>query len=65
MQKIAIFVLVILLSCAVSFASGEKIINENAAFPEGPCWHDDKLFYVEYGGHTVKTWDGQSNRSIK
>jgi hypothetical protein len=35
-----------------------KVIDPSARFPEGPVWHDGKLYYVEYGGHTVKTWDG-------
>jgi sugar lactone lactonase YvrE len=35
-----------------------KVIDPSARFPEGPVWHNDKLYYVEYGGHTVKTWDG-------
>lgn len=40
-------------------AAGEvTIIYASARFPEGPVWHDGKLYYVEYGGHTVKTWDG-------
>lgn len=38
-----------------------KIINEKAAFPEGPLWYDGKLFYVEYGAHCAKTWDGVEN----
>lgn len=64
MRKAAMSMLVILLSVTVSFASGAKIINEKAAFPEGPCWHENKLFYVEYGGHTVKTWDGRNNMTF-
>jgi gluconolactonase len=30
----------------------------------GPCWHKDKLFYTEYGAHTVKTWDGKTNQTF-
>ena len=64
MRKIAMCLLIILFSVSVSFAGVEKIINPEAAFPEGPCWHDNKLFYVEYGGHTVKTWDGANNATF-
>ena len=38
-----------------------QVINPKAAFPEGPVWQGDKLFYVEYGAHTVMTWDGAKN----
>jgi len=51
-------------SAAIVFAGNIKVINEAAAFPEGPCWHKDKLFYTEYGAHTVMTWDGKSNQTF-
>lgn len=45
-----------------SAAAGEvKTINQDAWFPEGPIWYQDKLFYVEYGRNTVMTWDGKTN----
>src|SRR5262249_26935709 len=31
-------------------------------FPEGPIWHDGKLYYVEYDRNTVTVWDGKANR---
>jgi len=34
-----------------------EILDDDAKFPEGPVWHDDKLYYVEYGGHSVRAWD--------
>jgi hypothetical protein len=40
------------------------VINADAAFPEGPFFADDKLFYAEYGGHRVTVWDGTVNRSL-
>ena len=64
MKKLTIGVIVFLLIGSVALASGVKIINEKAAFPEGPCWHKGKLFYVEYGGNTVKTWDGTNNSTF-
>ncbi len=42
-------------------ASGLKVLNGDADFPEGPIWYRDKLYYVEYARNTVTTWDGKSN----
>jgi len=39
-----------------------SVLNQDAHFPEGPIWHDAKLYYVEYGRNTVTVWDGKSNR---
>ncbi|MDQ0390889.1 SMP-30/gluconolactonase/LRE family protein [Labrys monachus] len=46
---------------APAFAADVKVVNPDAYFPEGPIWHDGKLFYVEYGRNTVMTWDGNKN----
>ncbi len=40
---------------------GLEVINDQAAFPEGPVWTNGKLYYVEYAGNSVMTWDGQKN----
>jgi gluconolactonase len=42
-------------------AGDAKVINGDAAFPEGPFWADGKLYYAEYGGNRVSVWDGTSN----
>lgn len=42
-------------------AADIKVINDKAAFPEGPAFIDGKLHYVEYGGHTIDVWDGEKN----
>ncbi len=42
-------------------AADVKVINDKAAFPEGPVVVDGKLYYVEYGGHTIDVWDGKAN----
>jgi sugar lactone lactonase YvrE len=42
-------------------ANDAKVINDKAAFPEGPAFIDGKLHYVEYGGHTIVVWDGTAN----
>jgi sugar lactone lactonase YvrE len=47
---------------ALPAAAGEAtIIDGDASFPEGPYWLDGKLYYVEYGGHTIETWDGAAS----
>ena len=38
------------------------VLNGDAHFPEGPIWHDGKLYYVEYDRSTVGVWDGKTNR---
>ncbi len=43
-------------------AAEPQVINGEARFPEGPLVVGDLLYYVEYGGHTIVTWDGQENR---
>ncbi len=62
-RSIATLLAALLLSAAA--AAGEvKVINPEAAFPEGPVWHDGTLYYVEYGGHRVVTWDGNKNAPL-
>ena len=41
-----------------------SVLNQDAHFPEGPLWHDGKLYYVEYDRNTVTVWDGKSNRTF-
>ena len=41
-----------------------SVLNQDAHFPEGPIWHDGKLYYVEYDRNTVTVWDGKSNRTF-
>jgi gluconolactonase len=33
-------------------------IDRDAHYPEGPLWHDGKLYYVEYSSSNIKTWNG-------
>jgi gluconolactonase len=46
-----------------SFAGAEDftVINTDAHYPEGPVWHQGKLYYVEYDRNTVTVWDGKKN----
>ena len=49
---------------SIAFAGDIKVINPKSGFPEGPLWHREKLFYVEYGSQTVMTWDGKQNQEF-
>lgn len=53
--------LVVILFFAPVFAGEIQVVNPKAGFPEGPLWHQGKLFYVEYGSHTITTWDSTQN----
>ena len=46
---------------AVAAAADIEMIVDGARFPEGPEVIDGTLYYVEYGGHTIMTWDGKAN----
>ena len=50
--------------CFAAAAQAAEVLDDDAKFPEGPAWHNGKLYYVEYGGHTVRTWDGQINEVV-
>jgi sugar lactone lactonase YvrE len=54
----------IIVFTSIAFAGDIKVINAKSGFPEGPLWHKDKLFYVEYGSQTVMTWDGKQNQEF-
>lgn len=41
-----------------------KVINPKALFPEGPVMIGDTLYYVEYAGHTVRSWDGKEDKVV-
>lgn len=64
-MKRALATLAILaLSTTLVLAGDIKIIDEKAAFPEGPIFHDGKLIYVEYGASTIKVWDGKTSTTL-
>jgi gluconolactonase len=54
-----------LLTCAVALPcftqNGIRVLNNDAYYPEGPIWYQDKLYYVEYGRNAVMVWDGKKN----
>lgn len=41
-----------------------KVLNDDVSYPEGPVWHQGKLYYVEYGRNAVTAWDGHTNRRV-
>lgn len=41
-----------------------KVLNDDVSYPEGPVWHQGKLYYVEYGRNAVTMWDGHVNKRI-
>lgn len=62
MRVLAALVLSLVASAA---SAGEiKVINDKAAFPEGPAFIDGKLHYVEYGGNTIDVWDGTATTKL-
>ena len=40
------------------------IVNPQAAYPEGPVWIKNQLFYVEYSTHSISGWNGTHNARI-
>ena len=58
MKRVSAVALLAGLCSAPALAGELKVIDAQARFPEGPVWEDGKLYYVQYGGHTVKVWDG-------
>ena len=65
MKQFSTLVLVLVLCfSSMAYAGDIKVINAKSGFPEGPLWLNGKLYYVEYGSQTVKTWDGKQNREF-
>lgn len=60
MKKLVGALVALLLLPAVAVAQDVTVIVEEARFPEGPEVIDGTLYYVEYGGHTIVTWDGKA-----
>jgi len=56
----SIFTLLLLTLATIGVCRAEvTAIDPGALYPEGPLWRDGKLFYVEYAGPGIKTWDGK------
>ena len=63
-MRMLIAMVAVAISATMAGAADIKVINEKAAFPEGPAFIDGKLHYVEYGGNTVLVWDGKTNTKL-
>ena len=63
-MRMLIAIVAVAISATMAGAADIKVINEKAAFPEGPAFIDGKLHYVEYGGNTVLVWDGKTNTKL-
>ncbi len=63
-MRIAIALAALAVTCGSALAGDITVINEKAAFPEGPAFIDGKLHYVEYGGNTIMVWDGKTNTKL-
>ena len=61
MKTIYAFTIVLSVMTSGVNAGEPTVINDKAAFPEGPVFIDGKLYYVEYGGNTIDVWDGKTN----
>jgi sugar lactone lactonase YvrE len=63
-QFVAGALLTLMVFCGSVFANDVQVVNPKAGFPEGPFWHQNRLFYVEYGSQTILTWDGNRNEQF-
>ena len=41
-----------------------RMIAGPVSFPEGPCYIDGRLYFVEYGAGNINTWDGSRTRQL-
>ena len=63
MKRLALLCFILVFGVTATAYSGDiKVINAKAGFPEGPLWHNNQLYYVEYGTHKAVTWNGRENR---
>jgi gluconolactonase len=57
-------ILALLLLASPASAQDRVVINAEAYYPEGPLWHDGRLYYAEMGADRVQAWDGKTNAVI-
>ncbi len=55
-------VLAAVLATAPARGAGPEIINGQAFYPEGPLWHNGRLFYAEMTRDRVMVWNGESTK---
>ena len=57
-------VLAVLGLFAAGAGASMQTIDPAAGFPEGPLWKDGRLLYVDYGGNTIREWNGETLRTV-
>ncbi len=40
------------------------VVNSRSYYAEGPLWHGNTLYYVEYSKHRVMKWKGETNTEL-
>src|SRR3954468_13340135 len=60
-MRIAVAAFIAALTASSALAAEPQVIGE-ALFPEGPLMKDGILYFAEYGGHRVTTWDGKETK---
>lgn len=57
--------LMLALFSTYSASAGERItIVPDAYYPEGPLWHEGKLYFAEMTRHRIAEWDGRAVRTF-
>ena len=47
----------LLLATSTCRAAAPRVLVDDVHFAEGPVWHGDRLYFVEYDRNTVTTWN--------
>lgn len=63
-MRLMLSALFLVLASLHSLAADPSVLDGEASFPEGPVVKDGKLYYAQYGAHTVSLWDGTSSQSL-
>lgn len=64
MRALGLGAVLLLALAGTAAANGVQVLTEGARFPEGPEVIDGRLYYVEYGGHTIMTWEPAGTRQF-
>src|SRR5262245_9740702 len=57
-----IIAFITMVASTTALAGEPQVIVKGALFPEGPLMKGGVLYYAEYGGHRVSTWDGKETK---
>ena len=64
MNRLVISAMLLVGAVASTLAAEIEVINDKAAFPEGPVVVDGKLYYTEYGGFIDARREGHEIRVL-